>query len=65
MHREKGVDIRLNASLVKFEKQGNHAVAELANGEKLPFDCAIVGIGVIPNVELAEQGTVWPVIMAS
>ena len=55
VHREKGVDIRLNASLVKFEKQGNHAVAELANGEKLPFDCAIVGIGVIPNTELAEQ----------
>ena len=55
VHREKGVDIRLNASLVKFEKQGGHAVAELANGEKLPFDCAIVGIGVIPNIELAEQ----------
>lgn len=55
VHREKGVDIRLNASLVKFEKQGNHAVAELANGEKLSFDCAIVGIGVIPNTELAEQ----------
>jgi 3-phenylpropionate/trans-cinnamate dioxygenase ferredoxin reductase subunit len=55
VHREKGVDIRLNASLVKFEKQDNHAVAELANGEKLSFDCAIVGIGVIPNTELAEQ----------
>ena len=55
VHREKGVDIRLKASLVKFEKQGSHAVAELANGEKLPFDCAIVGIGVLPNVELAEQ----------
>ena len=55
VHRNHGVDIRLNSSLVKFQKQDNHCIAELADGEQLAFDCAIVGIGVIPNTELAEQ----------
>ena len=55
MHAQEGVDIRLNAALEKFESiDGKHS-AVLSTGETLDFDCAIVGIGVIPNVELAEQ----------
>ena len=55
LHREQGVDIRLNAMLEKFEGDEDQAFAVLADGEKIEFDCAIVGIGVIPNTELAEQ----------
>lgn len=55
VHREEGVEIRLGTALNKFEQQGDHCIAELGDGEQLPFDCAIVGIGVIPNIELAEQ----------
>ena len=55
MHAQEGVEIRLSTALEKFEQVGEQTFALLANGDKLEFDCAIVGIGVIPNVELAEE----------
>jgi len=55
MHSQEGVDIRLNAVLEKFEVVDDIQFAVLNDGERLAFDCAIVGIGVIPNTELAEQ----------
>ena len=55
VHAQEGVEIRLSASLDKFEAVGDKQFAILSSGEKLEFDCAIVGIGVIPNIELAEQ----------
>ncbi len=55
MHAEEGVDIRLGASLEKFEQRGDNYYANLSSGESLEYDCAVVGIGVIPNVELAEE----------
>lgn len=54
IHRDAGVDIRLGAALQRFVSDDDGQYAELADGEILEFDCAIVGIGVIPNVELAE-----------
>ena len=55
MHSQEGVTIRLSKSLEKFDQVGEKNTAVLADGEQLEFDCAIVGIGVIPNVELAEN----------
>jgi len=55
IHREAGVDIRLDAGLKRFSTEANSNYAELEDGELIKFDCAIIGIGVIPNVELAEQ----------
>ena len=55
MHSQAGVDIRLNARLDKFQQIDDQYLALLADGEQLEFDCAIVGIGVIPNIELAED----------
>ncbi len=55
VHKEEGVEIRLNTALQKFESTSEGAQAVLADGETIEFDCAIVGIGVIPNTELAEQ----------
>ena len=55
VHRQEGVEIRLGTALNKFEQQGDHCFAELGDGEQLAFDCALVGIGVIPNIELAKQ----------
>ncbi len=54
IHAEEGVDIRLNSSLQKFEGNADNIVAVLASGERIAFDYAIVGIGVLPNVELAD-----------
>lgn len=55
IHAAEGVNIRLLASLEKFERQGENTFAVLANGDTITFDCAIIGIGVIPNSELAED----------
>jgi len=54
IHKAEGVDIRLNATLEKFEQTDSGLQAITSNGEAVPFDSAVVGIGVIPNTELAE-----------
>ncbi len=56
-HRERGIDIHLNARMSRFieGKDGRVAGVELANGTVVPAQLVIVGIGVIPNTELAEQ----------
>jgi len=55
MHAKEGVYIRLNTALKKFDEANGKPFALLNDGEKIEFDCAIVGIGVIPNIELAEE----------
>ena len=55
IHRAAGVDVRLGVGLKRFVYHDNNKYAELEGGELIEFDCAIVGIGVIPNIELAEQ----------
>lgn len=55
LHQEEGVEIRLNAGLTKFEKSTSGLIAHTANGEHVPFDSAIIGIGVVPNSELAAD----------
>ena len=55
IHQRAGVEIRLKTSLSSFEPTDSGARAVLNNGETIDFDCAIVGIGVLPNTEIAEQ----------
>ena len=55
LHRGHGVDVRLGASLTGFEGDGEVALARLADGSTLPCDLAVIGIGVIPNTEMAAE----------
>ncbi|MDA5194500.1 NAD(P)/FAD-dependent oxidoreductase [Govanella unica] len=59
VHREAGVDLRLGIGISGFEggagDGGRVTSVRLADGSHLPCDLAIVGIGVVPNVELAED----------
>ena len=55
LHRDAGVDIRLSVGVARFEANGQAYRAVLNNGSTVDFDVVIVGIGVLPNVELAEQ----------
>ncbi|MCF8968942.1 NAD(P)/FAD-dependent oxidoreductase, partial [Pseudomonas carnis] len=49
LHREQGVDVRLNVALECI-----HADAvQLVDGQRLPCDLVVVGIGMQPNIELA------------
>lgn len=55
VHKEEGVDIRLNSALQKFQRTDSGLYAITGDGDAIPFDAAIVGIGVIPNTELAQD----------
>ena len=54
LHRRRGIDLRLSTVLQEFGSDDDGAYALLPSGEQIGFDCVVVGIGVVPNVELAE-----------
>lgn len=53
VHREAGVDIRTGASVHGLEGAPNVTHVVLGDGSKLEADIVIIGIGIVPNVELA------------
>ncbi|NTF44895.1 FAD-dependent oxidoreductase [Rhizobium rhizogenes] len=53
-HRLKGVDIRCGQTIDKVWEETDKAVIALANGEIIPADLLLVGIGATPNIGLAE-----------
>ena len=55
VHRRHGVDIRLGAGVEALEGGQQVESVVLQDGTRLPADLVIVGIGLIPNTELAEQ----------
>ncbi|MGA7781743.1 MAG: FAD-dependent oxidoreductase [Paraburkholderia sp.] len=55
VHREEGVAIRTNIAVSGFEGGTRVERVICVDGTRLPADLVIVGIGVTPNVELAEQ----------
>ena len=54
LHTEHGVDLRLGVQVSAIEKADGRAVVRLADGSSVSADLVVVGIGVAPNVELAE-----------
>ena len=56
LHMEHGVDVRCGARLGSLKgKDGKLTHAVLASGEEIEADMVLAGIGIIPNVELAEE----------
>jgi 3-phenylpropionate/trans-cinnamate dioxygenase ferredoxin reductase subunit len=49
------VDVRLETSVERFEGDGHVARAVLSGGETVDCALAIIGIGVLPNSELAAE----------
>ncbi|UOQ57531.1 FAD-dependent oxidoreductase [Leucobacter allii] len=58
VHEEHGVRVLLGVGVERIETDGDRAVAvHLADGERLPADVIVVGVGVIPEIALlAEAG---------
>lgn len=54
-HTDHGVDVRLSTGLEKFEGNGQLERAVLPGGDTVDCSIAVVGIGVIANVELAQD----------
>jgi 3-phenylpropionate/trans-cinnamate dioxygenase ferredoxin reductase subunit len=54
-HRGQGVHIVLNASVTEIRGENGHVASVLCStGESFPADLVVVGIGAVPNTELAE-----------
>ncbi|MEK6298341.1 MAG: FAD-dependent oxidoreductase, partial [Paraburkholderia tropica] len=55
LHRAQGVDLRLNAKIEALVgENGKLTGVQLAGGEVVPATLALIGIGIVPNVGLAE-----------
>jgi 3-phenylpropionate/trans-cinnamate dioxygenase ferredoxin reductase component len=54
LHREHGVDLRLNTGVQKLTGDGHVTAVITDKGEELPADLVVVGVGVHPNVEVAQ-----------
>ncbi|MEL6287185.1 MAG: FAD-dependent oxidoreductase [Pseudomonadota bacterium] len=55
LHRTRGVTVLCGASVTAIEGRERVAGVRLGDGRLLPADIVVVGIGVIPNAELAER----------
>ena len=55
-HRRRGIDIRTGVGVKTLHgERGRVTAVELADGARIDCDLVVLGIGVRPNVELAEQ----------
>ncbi len=55
IHREKGVELLLGESVAAFEGAGRVERVRTTSGRALPCDFVVVGIGIVPNAELAAR----------
>ncbi|ROH93478.1 pyridine nucleotide-disulfide oxidoreductase [Stagnimonas aquatica] len=55
MHREAGVDLRTGVQISHLEGEAQVETVVLTDGSRIAADFIIVGIGVVPNTELAAE----------
>ncbi|HUR42037.1 MAG TPA: FAD-dependent oxidoreductase [Verrucomicrobiae bacterium] len=55
IHREAGVDLRIGAQVAALEGEPEVTAVALADGARVDTDLVIVGVGIVPNVELAQD----------
>lgn len=54
LHRQHGVDLRLGQGVRRLLGEGRVAGVELDDGTRIAADVAVVGVGIVPNTELAS-----------
>jgi 3-phenylpropionate/trans-cinnamate dioxygenase ferredoxin reductase subunit len=54
-HRRRGVQVLLDTSVVRISGTGAVTSVELSDGSSLPADIVLVGIGLVPDTDLARQ----------
>lgn len=55
LHRDHGVDVRLNTTVAGFDGNGRIARARLSDGDSLDVAAVVAGIGITPAAELAAE----------
>lgn len=54
IHRERSVDLRLGVSIAALEGNGAATGVILGDGTIIPATVVVIGIGILPNVEIAQ-----------
>jgi 3-phenylpropionate/trans-cinnamate dioxygenase ferredoxin reductase component len=54
-YREQGVDVRTGDGLAGLRQDAAKVVVKTTSGKELPVDIVVAGLGIQPNIELAEQ----------
>ena len=57
-YREQGVDVRTGEGLADLQQSAGKIVVRTTHGKEIPVDVIVAGLGIQPNVELAEQAGV-------
>lgn len=55
VHREEGVKIHTDTPLAAIEGEGRVSGIRTGAGDVMPADFVIAGIGIVPNIEVAQQ----------
>lgn len=55
VHRAAGVDLRTNARMAGFEGMDRVTGVRMEDGEVITADIVLVGVGVVPNMEIARE----------
>lgn len=54
-YREQGVEVRTGEGLASLQQSAGKVVVRTTHGQEIPTDVVVAGLGIQPNVELAEQ----------
>src|SRR5467141_4551 len=57
-YREQGVDVRTGEGFAGLQQSAGTVVVRTTHGKEIPADVIVAGLGIQPNVELAEQAGV-------
>jgi 3-phenylpropionate/trans-cinnamate dioxygenase ferredoxin reductase subunit len=55
IHREAGVDLRFGVGVSRLEGRDRIEGIRLPDGDRVAADLVVIGVGVVPNIELAQQ----------
>jgi NADPH-dependent 2,4-dienoyl-CoA reductase/sulfur reductase-like enzyme len=58
-YRENGVEVLTNDAVANLEKQGDRITVYIRSGKSFEVDGVVAGIGIRPNVELAQQAGLY------
>lgn len=54
-YREQGVDVRTGEGLADLQQGAGKLLVKTTHGKEIPTDVVVAGLGIQPNVELAQQ----------
>ena len=57
-YREQGVDVRTGEGLASLTQSAGKVVVKTTRGDEIPVDVIVAGLGIQPNVDIAEQAGV-------